>query len=242
VDAGVTVDTGSINREIIRPGGVGTGTGTSGSSGWIGGISPSGLPACTKANQANCCYAEGAGFSGLPKCSWRRLNAGESVTITAAYTRRTNEEKALPTALTLTSVSPAKFETYKECENMPHGFLLSGPGLKEEQNVGNIGHYEIRVDGTWAGGGGGGQHGFSATRNTAPGVTRDGPPPSPTYTLHSGICDSLAKVEKRSYVGLIQEILFTLDGIEYETHFDKLPNGSDTAYFIVIEKAFPNAP
>jgi len=221
-------------RRVVGPGGapIAPGDLDGGSSGSSGGA----LPVCTKAGQGHCCY-DGQKLTGIPKCSWRRLGTADSIPISSVF--RDKQKGTLPVPATLTSAAPAQFMSKAECEGKPIGFILSAPGVKEGPLSSGISHYYIKEDGTWNYAGGGGTSGLVAARNSDPAFQRDAAQaPSPTYTLHSGLCDPLAKVENRAYVELTANFDFTIDGVPYDTYFDQHPNQNETGYYAVIEKAF----
>jgi hypothetical protein len=207
-----------------------------GSGGGLGGGGSAGdLTACTRSGQANCCYEDKPGApTGRPRCSWRRLGPGETTTIVAAF--KGNEKITLPVAVTLSGATPARFTTYDDCLKAPVGFVLSAAGMKEGPLVGDISHFTLKTDGTWAGGGGGGASGFVVGRD--PGATRDGGPPAPTYSLHEGLCQPLQTAEVAASIHFFDQVSFTLGGVEYRAHFDQHPNGGVTGYYVLVGKDF----
>jgi hypothetical protein len=192
---------------------------------------------CTKSDQPNCCYDGKMGRpTGIPNCGWQGLLPNESTTLVAGY--KGDDKVTLPAGLTLTSVSPGKFTTYDECVHAPLGFVLSGAGMKEGHLVGDVYHYMIKKDGSWRGAGNGGTIGLVAGRDPQ-GSGGDGGPASPNYTLSDGLCKPL--MEDPSYtasVVFMDQIDFTIDGVDYNTDFRRNPNGVVTGYYVVIQKGF----
>jgi hypothetical protein len=212
------------------------GVGAGGDPGLPGGSSGN-LPVCTRDGQGHCCYEDKPGRpSGFPKCTWQRLSMGESTVITTAFKK--DEKVTLPVTVTLTGMTPATFASYEECVDAPIGFTLTGPGMEEGRLGGNINHYTLKTDGTWSGGGGGGQSGLVAGRNTLI-TSRDGaPPPSPGYTLHDGLCAPLKMADVTATIHVFDQIDFEIDGVEYQANFRNHPNGNVTAYYVLITKGF----
>jgi hypothetical protein len=138
----------------------------------------------------------------------------------------------------LTSASPAQFASADDCDNTPVGFVLSGPGVQEGRLGGDIAHFDLLASGAWQGRGGGGQLGLVAGRDTNPHNAPDGGPPSPSYTLQSGLCTPEQGASVQAIVEVIHEIEFTLGGVAYTTNFDTNPNGTTTAYYVQVKKAY----
>lgn len=200
-----------------------------------------GLPRCPKATgsarpTSACCYAPDE--PGAPKCSWQRLETGQASAIggTGFVDKM---EAALPAGLILRGASPARLDSVEDCRKVPVGFVLAGPGLAERALSSSISHFAIKADGTWQNLGGGATSGLVAAENSTPGFTRDGGAPTPRYDLGAGLCDRLADAEVTALAELVVEIYsLEVDGVKYDTHFARKPNGEITGYFVIIEKGF----
>jgi hypothetical protein len=220
------------SRSVTNEDGGAGGPGGPGSGGGLGG----GYSACTKADQPNCCYDDKPGHpSGFPKCSWQRLSPGESTVITAAY--KDNQPVMLPVPVTLTSVAPAAYGTYDDCLHATLGFVLSGQGMEEGRLVGNIAEYDLKTNGLWVGRGGGGEQELVVGRDSAT-TSRDGPPPSPSYTRWEGLCSPLKDPGFAASAEYFDQIDFEIDGVKYRTDFRTNPNGGVTGYYVVVQKGF----
>jgi hypothetical protein len=221
-------------RVVVGPDGASTGEGGSGAPA----TGASHLGVCTKADQGNCCYDEKKGPAGIPKCSWTRLGTGESTLIVSAF--RGKDKVTLPVQLELASATPEAFASYDDCLNAPVGFVLRGPGLRQAPLVGDIAHFDLKTSGTWVGLGGGGQVGLVAARSTTPDPSTDAGVPSPTYTLHDGLCAPLKDADVQASIQLFDQIDFTIDGVDYAANFNANPNGAAmvTGYYVQIRKAF----
>lgn len=212
------------------------GTGSGGPGGTSSGGSGS-LAACTKADQGNCCYQEDKGLSGSPRCTWKRLGRGESVSITVVTHKGVKTTPPVP--LQLTGAAPDRFASYEDCVNTPIGFVLSGPGLDEEQLGGGVSHFDVKTDGTWQYQGGGGTVGLAAARDTSNSVPPDGGPLTPRYTLGEGLCKPLRDMSGYSAaVAFTDQIDFHIGGEEYSVQLRSNPNGTVTGYYVVVQKGF----
>ena len=217
-------------RNVVGPdaGLIGTGSGPSGSHSAV----------CAIEGQANCCY-DGEKLRGIPRCGWRRVSPGDSVTITSVY--QDDQKVNLPVGLQLTAEVPANFATYEDCVNGPLGFVLSGPALEERPLLGNVEHYDLKPDGTWLYAGGGGQLGLVAASNTEL-SSRDGSRPLPSFRLSDGLCTPLRESKAVALIQFFDQIDFTLDGVDYRANFNTHANGEGegrvTGYFVLVEKGF----
>lgn len=214
------------------------GTGDGSGDGWspigIGGTG-TGLPTCTKNDQASCCY-DGVKFSGTPKCAWRRMGVGQSITITTAFRGRTTEKVTLPAPLTLTNVSPERYESQNSCDKSDLGWTLSGAGLKEAQLGTTISEFTIDSFGAWRGEGGGATFGLVAGMDSDLSRQRDGAVGGPSFTMHPSLCGE--RTVGRKLVVLFTEIWFTMNGVDYEARFHQSSESGNTAYYTVIDRAY----
>ena len=221
----------SARTVIAADAAVAGGTGPGG-GGIIGGGGVGALPRCTKSDQGNCCY-DNVKLYGTPNCTWQQIGAGQSVTVTAAL--KDTMKVALPVALTLTSAAHDKFATYEDCVNKPIGFVLRGPGLKEQTLIGNISHNNIKSDGTWTYQGGGGTQSLVAAQDTS---AMSSKMLMPTYTLSEGLCKPLKDASHIAAIAFFDQLEFTVDGVEYVANFRTNPNGGVTGYYVVVLKGF----
>jgi len=151
--------------------------------------------------------------SGMPKCAWRGMSNGETVTITAT------PASGAAITLDLTAVVPAVYTAIEECKSKPVGFLLKKAGTDEGDQP-NIGVYWslIGTDGSWSGAGNGGVSGMLVGLDPAP-ATDSGVPRLPTYAL-SNHCDDLYKTGQVALVSLMTVIHdISVGGIKYEADF-----------------------
>jgi hypothetical protein len=200
------------------------------------GNTPSGLSACAADGQPNCCYPNPDDSVRIPGCAWKRLKPGTVSKITAASDGV--KSITLPVSLEISVVAPDQVKSLDECKERTVGFLLSAPGLKDKaDNYGSFEGYYINKDGTWKSGAWGGYS--VASCNTAAGVPRDGPPPSPYEDL-SVLCDSWQNDDKvKAYVAVVTVFEFVLNGKTYKWDFSTVANPDGvTAYFVVVDKAF----
>jgi hypothetical protein len=213
-------------------GGKGAGSSSSGSSGG----SFAELPRCSSKDETRCCFPAADGSSGMPDCSWRRLAPGQRVALTSF---KDGDGKIVTlSGFELFVVAPTQVNSKEEC-NVPNGFVLSGPGLSDSSwgATGGFAWDYVMEDGAWQGVMSGG--GSVATRNSDPGVSRDGPPPEPNDELKY-LCESVKAGEKvRGLVSHLYSFTFSWKGGSYSwTGPTDQESDKPTSYYFQVYKAY----
>jgi len=148
----------------------------------------------------------------------------------------------LDAPLALRAYAPAQFADMNECWFTPHGFVTSGSGL-DETATGNFGdsdymEFTIGPDGVWTYIDYGADLGMAVYRNSDLEGIRSWPAPVPTHVLINA-CNDFKQDGALSYVLVMTNNHIWKQNKLYESRFGYSNDGLPTAYYYVIDLAFP---